>query len=261
MSKKLLITLIILIATTMIAPAIIISAVEINTNRVDGILGWSYNAINALFTALGFLSVAFTLAFQMKQSTEQSIFNMFQVFSSHEFQDIKDCAFRSLITAARNKEYAEYLSSKLFSIEQLPFPNSAITTLRQLDSSKENLSEEQVIHADRSDRLKLDSILNFFRVLAQRESSKAVISHCDFAYDWWRPMLWLIAIIQKQHYESSKSIKLICKTPLLEKTLHSLDKIYGHKQFSHSSEVWKYIKSHPRLMEFGIDEHYENIKK
>ncbi|WP_144408822.1 hypothetical protein [Chromobacterium vaccinii] len=257
MSKKLLITLLILIATIMIAPAIISLAVKINANQVDNVLGWSYNAINALFTALGFLSVAFTLAFQMKQSTEQSIFNMFQVFSSHEFQDIKDCAFRSLIAAARNKEYAEYLSSKLFSIKQLPFPESAITTLRQIDASKENLSKEQVIYADRSDRLKLDNILNFFRVLAQRESSKTVISHCDFAYDWWRPMLWLVATIQKQHYESNDEIRAVCKTPLLEKTLNSLDKIYGHKQFSHSSEVWKYIKSHPRLIEFGIDQHYE----
>lgn len=224
-----------------------------------------YNGLNVLFTALAFGGVIITLAFQAEESRiarreeiERSIFELFQTFTSLEFQQVKDGAFRALLTGIQHREYAEYLASRLFVVEQLTFPPACAKTLRTLDAEKQSLDDQQIIHADRADRLMLDNILNFFAMLAQRESSATVIKHCDFAYDWWRPALWIIAELQQRRHANSEKIRMYCKNQLVTATLKALDKVYGHAPLNSSREVWEYITQHPKLLDFGLDPEFKD---
>ncbi|HJV80282.1 hypothetical protein [Noviherbaspirillum sp.] len=225
-----------------------------------------YNGLNVLFTALAFGGVVSTLLFQVEESKvarreeiERSIFELFQTFTSLDFQHVKDCSFRTLLAAVKNREYAEFLASRLFVVEQLPFPVASTATLCELDEAKKNKSEEDIVHADRADRLMLDNMLNFFAMLAQRESSATVIKHCDFAYDWWRPVLWLIGQLQQERYDSSEVIRKYCKNQLIVVTLKSLDSIYGHGPLKTREEIWEYITHHPKLIAFGLDHRFQAL--
>jgi hypothetical protein len=69
----------------------------------------------------------------------------------------------------------------------LPDGHGAVLCDRKLlglDYAKEKNTEGVTEYSDRADRLMLDNIINFFALLARRVSSKEVIKHCDFAYDW-----------------------------------------------------------------------------
>jgi hypothetical protein len=219
-----------------------------------------YNGLNVLFTALAFGGVIVTLLFQAEESriarreaVERSIFELFQTFTSLEFQHVKDSSFRALLAAVKNRDYAEYLASRLFVVEQLALPSSCVDTLCALDEAKRGKSGDEIVHADRADRLMLDNILNFFAMLAQRESSATVIKHCDFAYDWWRPTLWIVGQLQQERYDASVTIQTYCKNQLVTVTLKSLDKVYGHKPLGSAAEVWDYVTHHPKIIAFGLD--------
>lgn len=91
-------------------------------------IGSVYNGLNVLFTALAFGGVILTLLFQAEEAKharreeiERSIFDLFQTFTSHEFQEIKNAAFRSLMAGVRDKEYAHFLVSRLYAVDQLRF--------------------------------------------------------------------------------------------------------------------------------------------
>jgi hypothetical protein len=220
-------------------------------------VGSVYNGLNVLFTALAFGGVIITLLFQAEEAKharreeiERSIFDLFQTFTSHEFQEVKNGAFRALLAGVQNEEYAHFLASRLYAVDQLPFPVTVIPILRALDESKAALNEAQIEQADRADRLMLDNVLNFFALLAQRKSSSMVIKHCDFAYDWWRPTLWLVALLQQEHFQKSKTISLYCRTRMIAETLVALDKIYGHTPLTTPLNIRHYIDTHPKILMF-----------
>lgn len=225
-----------------------------------------YNGLNVLFTALAFGGVIVTLFFQAdeariarREAVERSIFEMFQTFTSPDFQDVKDRAYLVLLTAVKDRAYGEFLASRLFVVEQQRLPNASMALVRSLDSKKKNLDGKSLIDADRNDRLRLDNMINFFNMLAQRESSGTVVKHFDFAYDWWRPVLWIIAQFQLQQYEASPTIRQYCRNPLLSSTLRTLDAVYGHAPLSTAAEVWAYINSHPKLKDFELDPNYQTL--
>lgn len=222
----------------------------------------TYNGLNVLFTALAFGGVVVTLFFQVEEAQiarreeiERSIFELFQTFTSQDFQHVKDSAFRVLLAAVQNRDYAEYLASRLFVVEQLPFPDTpeVRAILRRLDVNKQGLEGEALVHADRADRLMLDNMLNFFAMLAQRESSAQVIQHCDFAYDWWRPVLWLLGQLQQERHARSETIRHYCKNQLVVVTLRAMDQIYGHTPLNSADEVWAYVTGHPKIRAFDLD--------
>lgn len=225
-----------------------------------------YNGLNVLFTALAFGGVIITLFFQAgearvarREAVERSIFEMFQTFTSLEFQSVKNSAYLVLFTAVKDKTYADFLASRLFVVEQQGFPSSCALLIRSLDSKKKNLDDEALAGADRDDRLMLDNMINFFAMLAQRESSGVVIRHCDFAYDWWRPVLWIVAQLQLEQYGASETIRKYCKNNLLNVTLKTLDDAYGYAPMKTADDVWQYINDHPKLHDFGLDPEYKTM--
>jgi len=225
-----------------------------------------YNGLNVLFTALAFGGVIVTLFFQAdeariarREAVERSIFEMFQTFTSPDFQDVKDRAYLVLLTAVKDRAYGEFLASRLFVVEQQRLPETSMALVRSLAPEKQDLDDKALVHADRNDRLRLDNMINFFNMLAQRESSGTVVKHFDFAYDWWRPVLWIIAQFQLQQYEASPTIRQYCRNPLLSSTLRTLDAVYGHAPLNTAAEVWAYINTHPKLKDFELDPNYQTL--
>lgn len=220
-------------------------------------VGSVYNGLNVLFTALAFGGLIITLLFQAEEAKhsrreeiERSIFDLFQTFTTPEFQEVKNGAFRALLAGVKDESYARFLASRLFAVDQLAFPPSVVPVLRALDEAKGKLNDAQIEQMDRADRLMLDNVLNFFALLAQRKSSSMVIKHCDFAYDWWRPTLWLVALLQREHFEKSKAIPVYCRTRMIAETLVVLDSIYGHIALTTPSEIRHYIDTHPKIVMF-----------
>ncbi|MGE8360993.1 hypothetical protein [Pseudomonas sp.] len=225
-----------------------------------------YNGLNVLFTALAFGGVIVTLFFQAdeariarREAVERSIFEMFQTFTSPDFQEVKDRAYLVLLTAVKDRAYGEFLASRLFVVEQQRLPETSMALVRSLAPEKQDLDDKALVHADRNDRLRLDNMINFFNMLAQRESSGTVVKHFDFAYDWWRPVLWIIAQFQLQQYEASPTIRQYCRNPLLSSTLRTLDAVYGHAPLNTAAEVWAYINTHPKLKDFELDPAYQTL--
>lgn len=215
-----------------------------------------YDSLNVLFTALAFSGVLLTFYSQLESSraarraeTERSIYELFSILTSSNFQPVKDAGYSVLVVAIKSRPYAEFLASRLFVVEQLPFPRSAEPVLRKHFT---HIPAGMEIEAfDRQNRLMLDNVLNFFAMLAQRESAADVIKHCDFAYDWWRPALWLLAQLQEERHAKFTDIQKYCRAPRLRSTLLALDGIYGYEPVG--KNAWAYVLSHPRMRQFGLD--------
>ena len=241
-------------------------AIRLPQNTFQEPLNSTYSVLNVLFTALAFGGVIITLIFQAHEAkrarneiVERSILEMFQILTSAEFQATKNAAFRVLIAVIKSREYGEYVASKLFAVDQMPFPSDEKVkeTLRELDTAKQTNEAQAFEHLERHDRLKLDEMMNFFSMLAQRESSKSIVDHVDFAYDWWRPALMLVAQLQKERRDTHPKIQALCKNRLLQDIIWSLDRVYGHKPIMDDKEVWTYLREHPLLKErFKLDQRY-----
>lgn len=244
-------------------------AMSLPENTFKEPLSSSYNVLNVLFTALAFGGVIITLIFQAQQASqarveavERSILEMFQILTSAEFQATKNAAYRVLIAAIRNRDYGEYVASKLFAVEPLPYPRTEAVrqTLCELDPEKKAAVDEQAFeYLERHDRLKLDDMMNFFSMLAQRQSSKSIVNHVDFAYDWWRPALLVIAQLQKERKDANKHIQALCKNRLVIDIIAALDLVYGHESIKEDQAVWAYIANHPLLKDrFMLDGRYQH---
>lgn len=219
-----------------------------------------FNMFNVLFTALAFTGVIGSLYYQTAESrraskelVERSILELFTIYTASDFQKTKDHAFFCLLLAVKDSQYARFLTSRLFPIERRPFPDSVMAHYKTLKPELADKSREELIDYDRAARLKLDDALNFFAMLSHKEAAKDVIKHVDFAYDWWRPTLWLIAQLQKEHREQHASVQQYCRNPLLHVTLSQLDAIYGYPLLTTKEEIYGYLRAHPWLQEQHID--------
>jgi hypothetical protein len=219
-----------------------------------------YNIFNVLVSAMAFAGLVMTLWLQREESkrsnldnVERSIFELFTTFTSDSFQKVKDDAFLCLLLSVKNKAYAEYLASRLFPIGRRPYPTDIEPILFSLRPELRKMSTETLITVDRNARLKLDNILNFFAMLAHRQAAHSVIKHVDFAYDWWRPTLWIIAQLQYEMKSESAEIAKWCRNPMLHVTLETLDRIYAFEPIQPGEQVYAYLKSHPWLREQDID--------
>ena len=183
-------------------------ATRLPQNTFQEPLNSSYDALNVLFTALAFGGVIITLIFQAheaksarNETVERSILEMFQILTSTEFQATKNSAFRVLIAVVKNRDYGEYVASKLFAVDQLSFPGNQEVkdTLRELDSAKQTEDAQAFEHLERHDRLKLDDMMNFFSMLAQRESSKSIVNRrpCKTATSLMNPdQTWQLGMVR-----------------------------------------------------------------
>lgn len=240
-----------------------------------------FSSVNALFAGLAFGGVILTIYLQIKElqetreeltktadanrtmaeanlslathANERSVLDLFQVYCSDYFQQVKDSSMSVLIPCVASKEYCKFVVSRFFVAEQLPFPDrcwSKVSAVSYCESLEQFKSEEQRY------RYKLDELINFLTLLSGQSNSHEVIRKCDFSYSWWRPLLWMIAIQQRERYEASDAIRKYATPLYLEDVVRKLDDIYGFVAFTSDEEAWEFIYGHPKIQGYGLDPEY-----
>ncbi|WP_110642584.1 hypothetical protein [Salinicola sp. CPA57] len=237
-----------------------------------------FNSVNALFAGCAFGGVILTIYLQLKElqdtreelaktatanhdmaianlkmaahANEKSVLDLFQVYCSDYFQTVKDSSMSVLIPAVACRGYCEFVVSRFFVAEQLPFPEGCwnkVSNASYCESLEEFKKEEQRY------RYKLDELLNFFTLLSGQSNSDEVIRRCDFSYSWWRPLFWMLTLIQRERFESSDKIQKYSTPLFLESMVKDLDRIYGFSAFESDEEAWSYILNHPKVLTYGVD--------
>jgi hypothetical protein len=245
----------------------------------------SISGINALFAGLAVAGVIVTLLLQIYEAketavelknaaeanlkmvqanqelstyaAERAVLDVFQTYCSEYFQGVKNSSQTVLILCVMNKEYCDFLVSRLFVADPIDLtpalwerlPKKAGDT-RTFDAFK---SDEQ------HHRFKLDELINFFTLLVGQSNSKQAISRCDFSYSWWRPLLWMIALRQQERYDASARIRQFAIPPHLKRVVQGLDGIYGLTPFEPESAFWEYFHEHPKVVAYGPDPLYREF--
>lgn len=240
-----------------------------------------FSSVNALFAGLAFGGVILTIYLQIKElqetreelsktaeanrtmaeanlslathANEKSVLDLFQIYCSDYFQQVKDSSMSVLIPCVASKEYCRFVVSRFFVAEQLPFPESCwdkVGRVSYCDDLGQFKAEEQRY------RYKLDELINFLTLLSGQSNSHEVIRKCDFSYSWWRPLLWMIAIQQRERYEANETIRKYATPLYLEDVVRKLDAIYGFSPFSNDHEAWEFIIGHPKIQSYGLDPAY-----
>lgn len=238
-----------------------------------------FNSINALFAGLAFGGVIITVYLQIEElkdtreelsrtseanqmmaadSKEKAVLDLYQTFCSEYFQTIKTYSMKVLIGCVKDKNYCDFVVSRLFVTDQLPFDEGYYDSLNdifQCESLEEFKKEEQ------KGRFKLDELVNFFSILTFKVNSREIIKNCDFFYAWWRPLFWLVAITQKSWYEQNPAIKNFHNDINFLRIAEKLDLIYEAGNFKSNAEALNFVKMHPKIISYGWDEKHEGVRK
>lgn len=185
---------------------------------------------------------------------ERSVLDLFQIYCSDYFQSVKDSSMSVLIPCVASKPYFDFVVSRFFVAEQLPFPKECWELVSKASYCK---SQDEFVREEQRYRYKLDELINFFTVLTGRENSREIIKRCDFSYSWWRPLFWMVASHQQKRFESIPTIQKYATPLYFPGVVKELDHIYGFQPFSSDREMWDFIIGHPKIISYGLDpEHY-----
>lgn len=235
-----------------------------------------FNSLNALFAGLAFGGVILTVYLQIEElkqtrealirtaeanhdmsvdSNEKAILDLYQTYCSEYFQEVKTSSMTTLIGCVKSKQYCDFVVSRFFVVEQLPLKECHYKSLEDLITAEDfsSFKSEEQKH-----RFKVDELINFFSILTGKTNSQKIIKNCDFFYQWWRPLFWLIAIQQKKRYFGSLIISEYSGDLLFPDVVVKLDEIYGFTPFKTDEQAWQYILSHPKIISYGIDSAYLN---
>lgn len=251
-------------------------------NITNKSFGDIFNSVNALFAGLGTIGIIITLINQLSDSEEisksviatgteakeKAILDLYQTFSTEYFQQVKSSSHKVMISAVKNKDYCDFMISRFFVIsedvdDEIDYINIDYTKVTDSEKNRISFNKEEQI-----DRFKLDELINFFTLLSNKSSSKEIIKSCDFFYDWWRPLFWLIAIRQLEYYatlsKEHKDLKHYCKKPKFINVVKKLDEIYEYESFNDKNNYimfWDYFLNHPKIKSYKIDKRYKEYNK
>lgn len=248
----------------------------------------TFSGLNALFAGLAFCGLIFTILYQIKEAKatrkeiqesaeangkmaeasvlmtrhaqQSAILELFKTYCSDYFQEVRDCSMSVLIPCVASKEYCDFVVSRFFVADQLPYPEQGWI---KIETAKANhgKTHEQFREKELSNRNKLDELVSFFSLLAWQESSKEMLTRLDFSYSWWRPLLWMIAIRQEQWIDTHDEVPKYMTPRNFSEVLRRLDAIYGLAPFKSDRDFWLYFVGHPKIKAYGLDDAYKRLLK
>ena len=205
-------------------------------------------------TANANLEISETNKLIAKRADEKFILDLFQIYCSDYFQTVKNNSQKILFSCVGNKEYCDFVISRLFAAAPLDFPKNSYIKLKE-QISYEN--EKELLEKEQQYRYKLDELINFFTILTGSDLNKQIISRCDFNYSFWRPLFWMIAKKQDNRYNENEIVKEYSTKPYFLNVVKELDKIYGFIEFDNDLEIWTYFFNHPKIKPF-MDKRFED---
>lgn len=241
----------------------------------------AFSGINALFAGCAFGGVLFTIWMQITQlhetkdeltktaeanaamaranvtlarsADERAVLEMFQTYCSDYFQTVKDSSMSVLIPCVASRDYCEFVATRFFVAGQAPLPSHAWDKISRASYCK---SFEEFVQQEQRYRYKLDELINFFTLLVGRSDAGDIVARCDVSYSWWRPLLWLIAKAQQDHYDANAIVRKYATPMYLKDTLSKLDRIYGFEPFHKDEDFWEFFLNHPKVRSYGLDDAY-----
>lgn len=241
----------------------------------------AFSGINALFAGLAFGGVIFTIWLQTRDldetkeelkktaeasadmaranmalargADERAVLEMFQTYCSDYFQNVKDSSMSVLIPCVASREYCEFVGTRFFVAGQAPLPEGVWDKVSRASYCK---TYEEWVKQEQRYRYKLDELINFFTLLVGRSNAGDIVARCDVSYSWWRPLLWLIAKAQQDHYQANPLVRQYATPMTLKDTLRKLDRIYAFQPFRTEDDFWEFFLNHPKIKSYGLDEAY-----
>jgi len=183
-------------------------------------------------------------------SDERSVLDLFQVYCSDYFQNVKNSSMSVLIPCVASKAYFDFVVSRFFVADQLSLPPNCWERVSMVSYSK---TFEEFKNQEQNNRYKLDELINFFTLLTGRENAREIILRCDFSYSWWRPLFWMIASEQKRRFDEQPRVRAYATPLYFLGVVHKLDEIYGFEPFRSHIEMWEFIVSHPKVQSYQLD--------
>ena len=243
-----------------------------------------FSSVNALFAGLAFGGVILTSYLQYRDlkeakeqmdqtaqanlnmaeasvkmathSDERAILDLFQTYCSEYFQVVKDSSMSVLIPCVASKEYCDFVISRFFVAEQLPFPEDCWEKVSAVSYCK---TRNEFVQQEQRYRYKLDELINFFTLLTGRSDNDKLIERFDFSYSWWRPLLWMIATQQKKRYDANDVVRKYATPLTLLDVVRKLDASYGMVPFAADAEMWEFFVSHPKIQSYRLDPAYRQL--
>ncbi|MCT7581414.1 hypothetical protein [Aliarcobacter butzleri] len=209
-------------------------------------------------TASANLEISETNKLIAKRADEKFILDLFQIYCSDYFQTVKNNSQKILFSCVGDKEYCDFVISRLFAAVPLNFPKNSYIKLKEQISYE---SEKELLEKEQQYRYKLDELINFFTILTGSDLNKQIISRCDFNYSFWRPLFWMIAKKQDNRYNENEIVKKYSTKPYFLNVVKELDKIYGFIEFENDLEVWTYFFNHPKIEPFMDERFKDEINK
>jgi hypothetical protein len=240
-----------------------------------------FSGINALFAGCALGGVIFTIWLQISDLTEtkdqlektaamnlamsnanvelarsadeRAVLEMFQTYCSEYFQIVKDSSMSVLIACVASREYCEFVATRFFVAGQRQLPAEVWEKVSKVSYSP---SFEAFVRDEQRNRYKLDELINFFTMLVGRSNAGKIVVRCDVSYSWWRPLLWLIAMAQRDHHALNPIVQFYATPIYLKSALVQLDAIYGFDAFATDDDFWEFFLNHPKVNSYGLDPAY-----
>lgn len=207
-------------------------------------------------TAEANAEMARTSAALARNADEGAVLDMFKTYCSEYFQGVKDSSMSVLIPCVASRDYCEFVATRFFVAGQAKLPDHVWTKISLAKASRSK-TFDAFRHKEQRDRYKLDELINFFALLVGRSNAGDIVARCDVSYSWWRPLLYLMAKAQQDHYDAHPIVRKYATPMLLKDTLRKLDAIYGFAPFANDDEFWEFFLHHPKVRSYGLDEAYQ----
>jgi hypothetical protein len=186
----------------------------------------------------------------------KSFLELYQFFTTSEFRDIRHTAWNTLRKAIENKPYKDFIVKEAYVaryIDRLPRPKVYENFKNILYPTEKSFTQKEFLQKESEDRNKLDSLINFFQLLAVKNVPVYYYQICDFYYDSWRPLLCWYAKALEDSYNSNEQNKVFNNPPTLRAAIAKLDEKYYYPSVQDTLTIDN-INQHP------IIDWYQNSK-
>lgn len=145
------------------------------------------------------------------QEDVKTYLELYQYFTGPEFREKRVISWEVMRKAIAHPDYADFLIEGNFisRYTNRQFKRKYIyEKFKHIFYANKNLTQEEFLLKESEDRHKLESLIDFFQLLAIRDVPNDNYKVCDFYYDNWRPVLcWYakkLEIFYTKHEENVK---------------------------------------------------------
>lgn len=199
-------------------------------------IGGILNPITSFLTLLVTIYIAISINDYEKRKDEQAkkqddikaYLELYQYFTSAEFRQRRHTAWNVIRAALENENYRDFIIQETY-VSRYTFRVQRKEVYEKFKAflyTDKNLNKKEFLHKESEDRHMLDSLVNFYQMLAIKDIPENYYEICDFYYDSWRPLLIWYANELEKGYNSNLENRKFNNPPTLKKAIELLDTKY-----------------------------------